>query len=164
MSGTLLLSDVWKDSRAIPNLDPWELRIIVDGGCLSYVVWHQESKEALFVDPILNAFHEYETLTAQHPDNSWFAILETHTHADHISGGPKLSEKLSVPIMMHESAKSSRVKFRIKDQTKVETSVGELQVIATPGNIITFIHQRVGNSSMPSHSESKNRSVTSCRK
>jgi glyoxylase-like metal-dependent hydrolase (beta-lactamase superfamily II)/rhodanese-related sulfurtransferase len=62
-------------------------------GCLSYVV--ASNGEAVVVDPMKN-IDWFEAFAAQH---GWriTRVLDTHIHADHVSGGPALAAKLGVP-------------------------------------------------------------------
>ena len=62
-------------------------------GCLSYVV--ASNGEAIVVDPMKN-LEWFEGFAAQRGLRI-VHVLDTHIHADHVSGGPALSEKLGVP-------------------------------------------------------------------
>jgi len=62
-------------------------------GCLSYVV--ASNGEAVIVDPMKN-IEWFEAFAAQHGLRVT-RVLDTHIHADHVSGGPALSAKLGVP-------------------------------------------------------------------
>ena len=62
-------------------------------GCLSYVV--ASNGEAVVVDPMKN-IEWFEAFAAQHGLRIT-RVLDTHIHADHVSGGPALAAKLGVP-------------------------------------------------------------------
>ena len=62
-------------------------------GCLSYVV--AARGEAVVVDPS-KAIGWFESFACQH-DLRITRVLDTHIHADHVSGGPALSARLGVP-------------------------------------------------------------------
>ena len=66
-------------------------------GCLSYLIASQG--RAAVVDP-LRHIHEYLTLTEQKGLLVEF-VLDTHGHADHISGGVELARRLGVPYYLH---------------------------------------------------------------
>ncbi len=66
-------------------------------GCLSYVVASQG--RAVVVDP-LRHLDEYTQL-AEQKGLRLERVLDTHAHADHISGGPALAQKLGVPYHLH---------------------------------------------------------------
>jgi glyoxylase-like metal-dependent hydrolase (beta-lactamase superfamily II)/rhodanese-related sulfurtransferase len=62
-------------------------------GCLSYVV--SSGGEAVVVDPMKNV-QWFESFAFQHGLRI-VRVLDTHIHADHVSGGPALSARLGVP-------------------------------------------------------------------
>lgn len=66
-------------------------------GCLSYVV--ASGRRAIIVDPLRHADH-YLSLCRR---EAWEIelVIDTHGHADHISGGPALAAKLGVPYCLH---------------------------------------------------------------
>jgi len=62
-------------------------------GCLSYVVG--SNGEAVVIDPMKNA-DWFQAFAAAHGVRV-VHVLDTHIHADHVSGGPALAEALGVP-------------------------------------------------------------------
>lgn len=66
-------------------------------GCLSYIIASRD--EAIVVDP-LRHIDEYLHFIEE---KGWkiVTVLETHVHADHISGGSDLVERLGVPYHFH---------------------------------------------------------------
>lgn len=61
-------------------------------------------------------------------------IIETHIHADHISGARKLSEATGAPIYMHESADISYDFKPLKDGNTEDLGNARIRVIFTPGH------------------------------
>jgi len=66
-------------------------------GCLSYLV--ASAGEAVVIDPLRHI--EHYTSLAQSKGLKIVLVLDTHGHADHISGGPELAGELSVPYHLH---------------------------------------------------------------
>lgn len=66
-------------------------------GCLSYVL--ARNGEAVIVDPLRHLDPYLSFLSDQ--KLSLVAVLDTHGHADHISGAPALSAALNVPYYFH---------------------------------------------------------------
>ena len=66
-------------------------------GCLSYVV--ASEGQAVVIDPLRHINH-YEEL-AEAKGFKIVLILDTHGHADHISGGPSLVEGTEAPYFLH---------------------------------------------------------------
>ncbi len=66
-------------------------------GCLSYVV--ASGGKALVVDPLRHADRYLEL--ARERDFEIERVLDTHAHADHISGGPALAAATGAPYHLH---------------------------------------------------------------
>lgn len=66
-------------------------------GCLSYVV--ASDGEAVVIDPLRHIEH-YTRLAEEHGLRIT-RVLDTHGHADHISGGVALARQLGVPYHLH---------------------------------------------------------------
>jgi rhodanese-related sulfurtransferase len=61
-------------------------------------------------------------------------MIDTHTHADHLSGGAALVDHLRVPYVMHESANPQCVSQRVADGNTIR--LGDVSVLCrhTPGH------------------------------
>lgn len=66
-------------------------------GCLSHVLISEG--KAVIIDPLRHIHHYEEFLASK--DASLELILDTHGHADHISGGPELAKKSGAPYWLH---------------------------------------------------------------
>lgn len=66
-------------------------------GCLSYVI--AAGGDAIIVDPLRHIERYLEF--GKSKGLNYRALLDTHGHADHISGGPALAERLSIPYYFH---------------------------------------------------------------
>src|SRR5438128_528990 len=71
-------------------------------GCASYFVASRQSREALVVDPQLDV-QPYINLAAER-EYSITDVIDTHLHADHISGNRKLAGKTQARLWLQESA------------------------------------------------------------
>lgn len=63
-------------------------------------------------------------------------VIDTHVHADHYSGGPKLAELAGAPYCLHESNRG-RVKFAFRSLTDgeaIEAGNVAIEVLHTPGH------------------------------
>ncbi len=67
-------------------------------GCLSYVLSDNNTKQAIIIDPNANS-NEYEEYVQKNQLKVNY-IIETHTHADHLSGAQILAEKYNAKIIM----------------------------------------------------------------
>lgn len=113
-------------------------------GCLSYLVGSQRTGEAIIVDPTRHT-DQYVTMAAKN-DMEIAHVLDTHIHADHISGGRGLATELGVPYHLGERATDRDINFEFSPLADGETvSVGdiELEVLAAPGHTSEMINYRV---------------------
>ena len=73
-----------------------------DLGCASYLVGDEERGEAVVVDPSFPI--EQYLAEAAYRGVRISAVLETHTHADHLSGHGRLALEHGVPVRIHAAA------------------------------------------------------------
>jgi glyoxylase-like metal-dependent hydrolase (beta-lactamase superfamily II)/rhodanese-related sulfurtransferase len=103
------------------------------GPCHTYLIASEESREAALVDPVLDRVEEYLKVLDQEKLRLAF-IVDTHTHADHISGGPALCDHTGSPYVMHRVARPQCPTYRVEDGETI--SVGEITIrfLHTPGH------------------------------
>ena len=132
-SKILTLKDILAKGDTTPP-DEWQIRAILSEECLSYVVWNTRTKEGLVIDPKLEDWNSYIKVIAEQPGIRWLAVVDTHTHADHISVAAKLAAHLHSPLLMHELSPSRRVDLRVSRTTKIQAQAAPIQLVATPGH------------------------------
>src|ERR671917_1302360 len=86
----------------------------VPRGCLGYVVADPETRLAAIVDPELEMVEPMIDFVFEHGLRPAY-IIDTHTHADHVSGARNLKSKTVARLVMHEKAPSSTVDIRVED-------------------------------------------------
>src|SRR5919198_2347172 len=74
-----------------------------ESGCLSYLIGCGEAGQAIVVDPGRDRVNEYLRF-ARKKGLKITRILETHTHADHISGNRDLAAATKAAIHVHRAA------------------------------------------------------------
>ena len=104
-----------------------------DGACRSYLVADAESGEALLVDPLREQVDVYLDLLKARGLRLRYT-LETHTHADHLSGSVRLKELTGARMLMHAASAAPCVDGRLEDGDRVELGKLRLEVMATPGH------------------------------
>ncbi|MFC3957598.1 MBL fold metallo-hydrolase [Halovivax cerinus] len=114
-------------------------------GCLSYVVGCAETGEAVAVDPT----EDIDEVKAAATDGELTiaAVIDTHVHADHVSGGRRLADELDVPYYLGERAAERNLDLEFEGLGRNETiAVGELSLKAlyTPGHTSEMISVLVG--------------------
>jgi hydroxyacylglutathione hydrolase len=101
-------------------------------GCASYFVASRQSREALVVDPQLE-IESYRHL-ADERGYQITDVVDTHLHADHVSGNRKLAAATGARLWLHESA-DVRFAFQpLRDGQELHLGQLILRVIHTPGH------------------------------
>ena len=102
-------------------------------GCLSYIVSDTETKEALIIDPSVEvSIKEYTSFLKENELKLQF-IIETHTHADHISSAQKVKAETEAKILQHKNSSSS-LKDRALNEETLMLGDTEVQFLYTPGH------------------------------
>jgi glyoxylase-like metal-dependent hydrolase (beta-lactamase superfamily II)/rhodanese-related sulfurtransferase len=104
-----------------------------ESGCLSYLVGCSEAGQAVIVDPGRDRVQEYLRL-ARKKGLAITHIVETHTHADHISGNRDLAAATGATIHVHRSAGVTFEHAPVADGDVIRVGNVELKVAHTPGH------------------------------
>lgn len=101
-------------------------------GCLSYAVGCMTTRELAIVDP--QADVEPYLRLAEEKRSRITHVIDTHLHADHVSGGAELAGMAAAPYCLHERADVSLEVRRLADGEEIEVGNAHLRVIHTPGH------------------------------
>ncbi|MGH7374446.1 MAG: MBL fold metallo-hydrolase, partial [Candidatus Rokuibacteriota bacterium] len=71
-----------------------------EAGCLSYLVGCAQTGQGVIVDPARDRVDDYVAL-ARRKGLQISDIVETHVHADHVSGNQALAAKTGARIRIH---------------------------------------------------------------
>ena len=99
----------------------------------TYLIASKIGREALIIDPVLENVETYINLLKE-LDLKLVKVLDTHTHADHITGASKLNKKTSCITIMGEHTPSETVQIKIKDQEFIKIDELKIKAIYTPGH------------------------------
>jgi hydroxyacylglutathione hydrolase len=103
-----------------------------DLGCASYLVGDEEAHEAVIVDPAYAIEPYLEAAT--HHKVEIKRVLETHTHADHVSGHGRFALEHDVPVAIHPAAEPEFEFQPLEDGAQVELGDVAIRVLHTPGH------------------------------
>jgi glyoxylase-like metal-dependent hydrolase (beta-lactamase superfamily II)/rhodanese-related sulfurtransferase len=103
-----------------------------DLGCSSYFVASRQSREAVVVDPAFD-IQPYLDL-AEERGYTMRMVIDTHLHADHISGNRKLAAATGAELCLHESADVMFPFRRLADGEEIHLGTLMLRIIHTPGH------------------------------
>ena len=112
-------------------------------GCASYLIASRKTREAVIVDPAVNR-EQYVDLLQQR-DFKLVLVIDTHVHADHISGARALSQRYGVPVAMHEAAGVSYPTRPLHDGEEIPLGTLRLRIVHTPGHRRELISVMVVN-------------------
>ena len=99
----------------------------------TYIISSGKGREALIIDPVIEHTDEYIKVL-ENLDLKLVKVIDTHIHADHISGLNELNKRTSCTRIMGEKSKSDVIDLRIKDSEKINVENIELKAIYTPGH------------------------------
>jgi len=99
----------------------------------TYIVSSGKGREALIIDPVIENTDEY-IKALNELELKLVKVIDTHIHADHISGLNELSKKTKCSKVMGEKSSSEVVDIRVKDNEKIKIESIELLSIYTPGH------------------------------
>jgi glyoxylase-like metal-dependent hydrolase (beta-lactamase superfamily II)/rhodanese-related sulfurtransferase len=101
-------------------------------GCASYLIASRQSHEAAIVDPSVQ-FDQYDALLRER-DFKLRYVIDTHVHADHVSGARALVARHQATLCLHESAAVRYPFHPLKDDDVLELGQLRLRVVHTPGH------------------------------
>ena len=99
----------------------------------TYIISSGKGREALIIDPVINNTDKYIKVL-KNLNLKLVKVVDTHLHADHISGLNELSKRTGCSKIMGEQSKSEVLDIRIKDNEKIKIEDIELTSIYTPGH------------------------------
>src|SRR5262249_15466102 len=94
-------------------------------GCLGYLVVDEASRTAVAIDPRLDLVERFQAALAAH-DARLTHVLDTHTHADHLSGVRRLAQRTGATVLAHVASKLKGPSQRLGDTT--------VQIVDAPGH------------------------------
>ena len=99
----------------------------------TYILSSGKGREALIIDPVLEHTDQYINLLNK-LELKLVKVIDTHIHADHITGLNELSERTSCTKIMGDNSKSEVVDLRVKEDENVKIDNINLKVMYTPGH------------------------------
>jgi glyoxylase-like metal-dependent hydrolase (beta-lactamase superfamily II) len=104
-----------------------------DGGCLGYLVVDEPSRTALAIDPRLDLVDRFQEALAARGARLTH-VLDTHTHADHLSGVRRLAQRTGATVLAHVDSKLKEPSRRIKGGVTFALGDTRVQVLDAPGH------------------------------
>jgi len=99
----------------------------------TYVISSGKGREALIIDPVIEHTDEYIKVLDK-LELKLVKVLDTHIHADHITGLNELSKRTTCSKVMGEKSKSEVIDLKVKDDDEINIENIKLKTIYTPGH------------------------------
>ena len=99
----------------------------------TYLLSSGKGREALIIDPVLENTNDY-ILFLKKLDLKLVKVIDTHIHADHVSGLKELQQQTDCAVLMGEKSLSEVVTIKVKDNEKIKIENIELTSLYTPGH------------------------------
>ena len=99
----------------------------------TYIISSAKGREALIIDPVIDNTEQYIKVLKE-LDLKLVKVIDTHIHADHITGLNELSKRTNCSKIMGEKSKSEVVDIKVKEDDKIEIDKIQLKAIYTPGH------------------------------
>jgi glyoxylase-like metal-dependent hydrolase (beta-lactamase superfamily II)/rhodanese-related sulfurtransferase len=102
-------------------------------GCLGYLVVDEASRTALAIDPRLDLVEPFAA-AARRRGVRLQHVLDTHTHADHLSGVRGLAERTGATVLAHAASKLRGPVRRLTGGTSFALGTRTVDVLDAPGH------------------------------
>ena len=99
----------------------------------TYIISSGKGREALIIDPVIENTEEYLNVLKE-LNLKLVKVIDTHIHADHISGLNELSKRTNCSKIMGERSASEVIDIKVKDNEKIKIENIELTSMHTPGH------------------------------
>ena len=99
----------------------------------TYLIASAKGREAVIIDPVIENVNEYIQLLKD-LDLKLVKVIDTHIHADHVTGASKLKEVTNCSTLMGEHTPADAVEIKVKDDELIEIDGLKLDRLYTPGH------------------------------
>ena len=99
----------------------------------TYLIASRKGGEAIIIDPVLDRVERYMQLLDE-LDLKLVKALDTHVHADHITGLGALRDRTQCVTVMSDKSQVDVVSMRVADGDMIEAEGINIKTIATPGH------------------------------
>ena len=99
----------------------------------TYLIASSKGREALIIDPVLENVEEYIALLNE-LDLKLVKVIDTHIHADHVTGASKLKDETQCVTIMGNHTPADTVEIKIKDEETIKLDQLSIKALYTPGH------------------------------
>ena len=99
----------------------------------TYLIASSKGREALIIDPVLENVNDYIKLL-NNLNLKLVKVIDTHIHADHVTGASKLKDITQCSTIMGEHTPAEAVEIKVKDDELIKLDNINLRAMYTPGH------------------------------
>ena len=99
----------------------------------TYIIASAKGREAVIIDPVLENVENYIGLLKD-LDLKLVKVIDTHIHADHVTGASKLKQSTNCTTIMGEHTPADMVEIKVKDNELINVDDLKIRSIYTPGH------------------------------
>lgn len=101
--------------------------------CRAYLLIDRDSREAALIDPRFDLTRDYMAEVGARGAKLKF-VIDTHTHADHLSGGDRFRNLTGCKVVMSSRTQSKVPNFKVEDGQELSVGDFKLRFMHTPGH------------------------------
>ena len=99
----------------------------------TYIIASAKGREAVIIDPVLENVEDYINILKE-LDLKLVKVIDTHIHADHITGASKLKQVTNCTTIMGEHTPADTVEIKVKDSEIIDIDNLKIRSMYTPGH------------------------------
>ena len=99
----------------------------------TYLIASAKGREAVIIDPVLENVDKYIQLLNE-LDLKLVKVIDTHIHADHVTGATKLKQATNCTTLMGEHTPADAVEIKVKDNELIKIDGLKIKSLYTPGH------------------------------
>ena len=99
----------------------------------TYIIASGKGREAVIIDPVIENVESYIRLLNE-LDLKLVKVIDTHIHADHVTGASKLKQVTNCSTLMGEHTPADAVEIKVKDDEIIKIDQIEIKAMYTPGH------------------------------
>ena len=99
----------------------------------TYLISSGQGREALIIDPVIENVAEYINILKE-LDLKLVKVIDTHIHADHVTGASKLKDITKCSTIMGDHTPAESVEIKVKDDEYINLDNIKIRAMYTPGH------------------------------
>ena len=99
----------------------------------TYLIASAKGREAVIIDPVIENVESYIKLL-QELDLKLVKVIDTHIHADHVTGASKLKDITKCTTIMGNHTPAESVEIKVKDDEYINLDNLKIKAMYTPGH------------------------------